>query len=132
MNGTLHANPIAAAAGLATIKQLEEKNFYSNLHSLSDDLLKMLQSVLDQQGVPAIATGQGSFWQILFMDSEPTNAMDVVRSNQNAMRNLDTELLRRGIYVLPGMRRFVSAVNTKEDFEKTVLALNEACRLISI
>jgi glutamate-1-semialdehyde 2,1-aminomutase len=127
VNGTLHANPIAAAAGLATIKQLEEPDFYPTLHSRSTDLLKMLQSVLDQHDVPAIAAGQGSFWQLLFMESEPANAMDVINSDRAAMRALDIELLRRGIYVLPAGRRFVSAVNTGQDFEQTAVALDEAC-----
>ncbi len=115
---------------MTTIKLLEEIDFYPTLHSRSDDLLTMLQSVLDQHDVPAIAAGRGSFWQLLFMDSEPANAMDVVGSDRAAMRALDTELLRRGSYVLPGGRCFVSAVNTGEDFELTAAALDETCTVI--
>ncbi len=47
------------------------------------------------------------------------------------MRELDLELLRRGIYVLPGVRRFVCAVNTDEDFDETVRALDAACHAIN-
>ena len=44
-----------------------------------------------------------------------------------ATRRLDMEILRRGIYVLPGVRRFVAAVNTDEDFAETAEALDQAC-----
>jgi glutamate-1-semialdehyde aminotransferase len=57
--------------------------------------------------------------------------MDIVNSDRDAMRRLDIELLRRGIYVLPGVRRFVCAANTEDDFEQTVAALDEACRLVA-
>lgn len=128
INGTLHANPLAAAAGLATLAELEKPHFFSTLHAHSDNLLKRLQAVLKQNGVPARVVGQGSFWQILFMESEPVHAMDIVYSDEKSMRALDTELLKRGIYIQAGGRRFVSAVHSEEDFEKTALALNEACQ----
>ena len=77
--------------------------------SLSPDhLLKRLQAVLDDNGVPAIAAGSQSFWQILFLAEPPRSQVDIMNSDTAAMRRLDTELLRRGIYVLPGVRRFVS------------------------
>jgi glutamate-1-semialdehyde 2,1-aminomutase len=130
-SGTLHGNPVATAAGLATIGELEKPGFYESLHARSDDLLKRLQAVLDRHGLPAIAAGAGSLWQLLFLKSEPANQRDMVNSDQDAMRRLDLELLRRGIYVLPGVRRFVCAANTEEDFEQTVAALDEACRLVA-
>ena len=46
------------------------------------------------------------------------------------MRALDLELLKQGIYVLPGVRRFVAAVNTDEDLELTIKALDTACRSV--
>lgn len=130
-SGTMHGNPVAAAAGLATIRELERPGFYASLHARSDDLLNRLQSVLDRYGLPAMAAGAASFWQFLFLESEPINHLDIVNSDRDAMRRLDLELLRRGIYVLPGVRRFVHAANTEDDFEQTTVALEEACRLMA-
>ncbi|MFT5115110.1 MAG: glutamate-1-semialdehyde 2,1-aminomutase [Parasphingorhabdus sp.] len=130
INGTLHGNPVGAAAGLATLDVLAEKGFYENLFGISDQLLARLQTVLDKHGIPAIAAGSHSFWQILFMKHKPTSQIDIMNSDAVAMRQLDTELLRRGIYVLPGVRRFVSAVNTQEDEDLTAQALDEACAAI--
>ena len=44
------------------------------------------------------------------------------------MRRLDTELMKRGQYVLPGVRRFVSAVHDQTDLEDTIAGLDAACR----
>ena len=131
VNGTLHGNPIAAAAGLATIQVLEEPGFYDRLHEKSQHLTTALQEVLDRHALPAIAAGKRSLWQILFMTGEPRNQTDIMASDVTRMRALDLELLRRGIYVLPGVRRFVCSVNTDEDFDETVGALDAACRAIS-
>jgi glutamate-1-semialdehyde 2,1-aminomutase len=131
VNGTLHGNPVAAAAGLATIEVLEEPGFYDKLHEKSQQLTNALQEVLDRHGLPAIAAGKRSFWQILFMAEEPRNQTDIMASDVARMRALDLELLRRGIYVLPGVRRFVCAVNTDEDFDETVGALDAACQAIN-
>ena len=54
--------------------------------------------------------------------------MDIVNSDQAAMRKLDTELLRQGIYVLPGVRRFLAGVNTRENIAKAAEALDRACK----
>ena len=131
INGTLHGNPIAAAAGLATIGVLEEPGFYDRLNEKADALTDALQDVLDENGVPAIAAGQNSFWQILYMAEPPENHGDILDSDQAAMREVDLGLLKRGCYILPGVRRFVSAVNTDEDFDMTVAALDEVCKSIN-
>ena len=128
INGTLHGNPVAAAAGLATLNLLEKPGFYEDLHAKADVLTGTLQEVLHREGVPALVAGSRSLWQILFMDRPPERYADILASDQSAMRALDLELLKRGVYVLPGVRRFVSAVNTDADLAQTVEALEQACR----
>ena len=130
INGTLHGNPVAAAAGLATLRVLREPGFYADLHAKAESLTSALQEVLDRHGIPVIAAGRASFWQFLFMTEPPVNQVDIMRSDLDRMKTLDVELLRRGIYVLPGVRRFVSAVNTDDDLALTVEALDDACRAI--
>ena len=114
--------------GLATIEELEKPGFYERLATLSAELKSTLQEVLQRHAIPAIVSSRYSFWQILFLDEEPRNPMDIVNSDQAAMRKLDTELLRQGIYVLPGVRRFLAGVNTREDVAKAAEALDQACK----
>jgi glutamate-1-semialdehyde 2,1-aminomutase len=129
-NGTLHGNPMASAAGIAMLDVLAAPGFYADLHAKADRLTRELQSVIDRHGIPALVAGQASFWQFLFMGRPPTTQADIMRSDLAAMRKLDTELLKRGVYVLPGIRRFVSAVNTDEDFARTAEILDDICRAL--
>ena len=106
---------------------MERPGFYEDLHAKAERLTRALQEVLDRHGLPAIAAGRNSFWQLLFMTGEPRNQVDIMNSDTARMVRLDLELLKRGVYVLPGVRRFVSAVNTDQDQADTVAALDEAC-----
>ena len=128
VNGTLHGNPIAAVAGLATLSELSKPTFYKDLHALADDVCKACQEVLDNNRVPGLALGQGSFWQILFMDKPPVSHADVMNSDMASSRALDLAQMHEGLYVLPNVRRFVSAVHTGQDIEDTVRALDAACK----
>ncbi|MBT5351295.1 MAG: aminotransferase class III-fold pyridoxal phosphate-dependent enzyme [Rhodospirillales bacterium] len=130
MNGTLHGNPIAAAATMASLDIISEPGFFETLHDNSTRFLAGMQEVLNRHGVPALAAGDKSFWQFLFMGKLPTTQVDMMNSDLAAMRKLDTEMLRRGIYVLPGVRRFVSAVHTEEDFARTIETLDEVCKAL--
>jgi len=128
INGTLHGNPVAAAAGRATLAELRKPGFYQRLHQKADDLCRECQAVLERHGVPAITTGAGSLWQTLFLDRPPVNQADMLRADMNRTRNLDLECLREGLYILPGVRRFISAVHDDRDLEDTLRILDGACR----
>ena len=127
-NGTLHGNPVAAAATMAMLDELGKPGVYDRMNGFADDLCRETQKILDQHAIPAIAEHTGSLWQILFMDKTPRNQADVLASDQAAMRRLDTLLMKQGQYVLPGVRRFVSTVHTGLDLEETLRGLDTACR----
>jgi glutamate-1-semialdehyde 2,1-aminomutase len=127
INGTLHGNPIGCAAGLATLAVLRGENFYSDLHARAATIQRMCQDVLDRHGLPAKALGKGSLWQIVFTDKEPENFADFIRADMASTRQLDLHQMHEGLYVLPAVRRFVSAVHSDDDFNNTVTALDAAC-----
>ena len=131
INGTLHGNPIAAVAGMATLKVLSEPDFYERYHALCDRFRAALQGVLDEAGLPARVTGRYSFWQFLFADQDPANQLDVLASDQNRSKDLDLAFLRNGVYVLPNVRRFFSAAHDDKDLEDTLTALREACKAVT-
>ncbi len=127
-NGTLHGNPVAAAATMAMLDELGKPGVYERLNGFADDLCRETQKILDQYQIPAIAQNTGSLWQILFTDKTPRNQADVLAGDQTAMRRLDTLLMQQGQYVLPGVRRFVSTVHTAQDLEDSLRGLDAACR----
>lgn len=127
-NGTLHGNPVASAATLAMLDVLTKSGTYKSMNQYAEDLCKACQQVLDKYDIPAIAQNTGSLWQILFMEKTPENYSDMLASDQAAMRRLDSELMKQGQYILPGVRRFVSTVHDDQDLEDTVKGLDAACR----
>ena len=127
-NGTLHGNPVAAAATMAMLDELSKPGIYKAMNGFADDLCRESQKVLNHNNIPAIAQNTGSLWQILFMDKMPRNHADVMASDQLSMRKLDSLLMKQGQYVLPGVRRFVSTVHSSHDLEDTLRGLDLACR----
>ena len=130
-NGTLHGNPVASVATLAMLDELSMPGTYERMNQYADDLCRECQAVLDKYKISAIVENTGSLWQILFMRNSPTCQGDMLASDQAAMRRLDVELMKQGQYVLPGVRRFVSAVHDQTDLEDTVRGLDAACRAFS-
>lgn len=126
-NGTLHGNPVAAAATLALLDELNQEGVYDRLNAATEDFCRAAQSVLTKRGINAIAVCVDSLWQFLFMEKAPRNQADMLAGDSQAMRRLDNEMLKRGQYMLPGVRRFVSVAHQSADFEETLRALDSAC-----
>ena len=128
VKGTLHGNPVASATGMVTLDALSEPGFYDRLHAESEAFAAESQAILDRHRLPAIVTGKASLWQFLFAEGDPVSHADMMASDRAAGRALDLELLKNGIYVLPNVRRFVSAAHGPGEFEETLKALDTACR----
>jgi len=98
------------------------------MERLREQASAFINSHVGVDNVISIAEHTGSLWQILFMDKTPRNQADILASDQVSMRKLDTLLMKRGQYVLPGVRRFVSTAHTGQDLEETLRGLDAACR----
>lgn len=127
-SGTLHGNPLGAAAGLATLDELRSPGFYNRLHERTAQFAAQITSVLDKHGRAAIVESVGSLWQILHIAESPRAYTDLLSSDRAANAAFDTELMFQGINVIPGLRRFVSSAHTDQDFEQTIAAVERACR----
>jgi len=131
-NGTLHGNPVAAAATLATLDELAKPGTYDRLNATADDFCAEAQTILDRHNVPAIAANVGSLWQFLFMARPPRSQADMIAGDASAMRRLDTEMMKRGQYMLPGVRRFMSCVHREAEISETLAALDATCKSIAL
>ena len=127
-SGTLHGNPLAAAAGLATLERLRAPGFYDELHAATHRLAEGIGEVLERHGRPALVDTAGSLWHIMHIAEPPRSYTDVLASDRAANIAFDTALMREGINVLPGLRRFVSSAHTDDDFAATIDAVDRACK----
>ena len=62
------------------------------------------------------------------MTKPPETYADMMAGDGAAMRRLDAECMKRGIYALPGVRRFFSTAHGAAELEDTLKALDAACR----
>ena len=131
VNGTLHGNPVAAAATLAMLDELAKPGSYERLNAYADRACAACQTVLDRHGLPAIAEHTGSLWQILFMTKRPETQADMMAGDAAAMRRLDAECMKRGLYALPGVRRFFSTAHGEDELADTLRILDAACRAVA-
>ena len=131
VNGTLHGNPVAAAATLAMLDELAKPGSYERLNAYADRACAACQTVLDRHGLPAIAENTGSLWQILFMTKRPETQADMMAGDTAAMRRLDAECMKRGLYALPGVRRFFSTAHGEDELADTLRVLDAACRAVA-
>lgn len=128
-NGTLNGNPLGAAAALATLGELEKPGVYKTLFSIGDLLRAGVKDVLCKNEIPAICFGDGPMWHILFTNKVPQNHRDVMAADGKALMQFDYELIRQGLFVLPGTRRFVSLVHGTRELDETFAAVDRACQV---
>ena len=127
-NGTLQGHCLGAAAGLAAIDTLSQAGVYERVNRLADDLRRAVQQVVDRHGMKVLVFGYGPMWHMLFTDREPTCYADIRAADGASLLRLERELIRQGLFVLPGNRRFVSIAHTEADLEDSLPAIDMACR----
>jgi len=123
--GTLSGNPVAMAAGLATLELLSAPNFYESLAARTQLLLNGLQEAAKAAGIPFLTASIGSMFGLYFTDrSNITSEADVKRCNVELFKLFFHGMLEEGIYLAPSAFEvgFVSAAHTEQDIMKTIAA----------
>ena len=127
-NGTLQGHPLGCAAGLATMDILEEPGVYDRVFAMADKLRAGLQEVFDRHDMGLLVFGEGPMWHMLFTERVPQNWRDVVATDAGRLGQLEAEMMRQGVFVLPNNRRFISIRHDDSDLAETFEAADRACR----
>lgn len=129
--GTLSGNPLAMAAGLATLRILREENPYPELERKSAYLEKSFAENITSSGAKAMLTRVGSMLCLFFTDQEVTDYESAVTSDTTAFAKYFRAMLDRGIYLAPSQfeAMFVATAHSDEDLERTVEANRKAIEL---
>jgi glutamate-1-semialdehyde 2,1-aminomutase len=126
-NGTLQGHPLGCAAALATLSVLREPDVYERLFAFSDRFRRELQAVLNRHDMGMRVIGEGPMWHIVSGTKVPRNWADILDGDLPRVAAFDTELLRQGIFVTPGTRRFISICHDDDDLALTLEAADRAC-----
>jgi glutamate-1-semialdehyde 2,1-aminomutase len=125
-SGTLNANPIVTAAGLATLRELQETNPYERVNAAADKLRAGLREVISQLDRPAHVLGDGPVLGIAFADGDPTDPAILIRNDQEVLSDLETALFRRGIMNNIKSKLYMSVAHDNADIERTIDAVRDA------
>jgi glutamate-1-semialdehyde 2,1-aminomutase len=131
LSGTLTANPIACAAGLATLNVLRGPGVFERLHQLGGRLAGGLRRAAADAGVPIQVLGDGPVLQVFFTDARPLRShRDLLRADKTKAVAFGHELIRRGIYCTPGGKLYLSLAHSDQDIDRTVEAATTALRAL--
>jgi glutamate-1-semialdehyde 2,1-aminomutase len=123
--GTLSGNPIAMAAGLATMDIISRPGFYEPLFEHTRQLCEGLQRGADAAGVPFTTNHAGSMFGGFFTERDTvTNYAEVMACDTDAFARFFHTMLDLGVYMAPASFEagFMSAAHTDADIEQTVEA----------
>jgi glutamate-1-semialdehyde 2,1-aminomutase len=130
ISGTLSGNPVAAAAGLATLDVLLEPGTYDRLRSIGTSIREGLVEVGKRVGLPLQVPGEAAVFQPLISEHEATDARSLAKGDAQATYRFGVELVREGILMNPGSKMYLSTMHDEADVARTLEAAERALRRV--
>ncbi|BDZ74413.1 MULTISPECIES: glutamate-1-semialdehyde 2,1-aminomutase [Methylophaga] len=127
--GTLSGNPIAMAAGLTTLKLIQQSGFHAALTSTTETLVSGLQELADKAGIPMTTNQVGGMFGLFFTEDSEVNFYEqVVACDQERFKHFFHLMLDNGVYLAPSAFEagFVSAAHGQQEIEHTLSAAKTA------
>jgi glutamate-1-semialdehyde 2,1-aminomutase len=129
--GTLSGNPVAAAAGLATMEILRRPGAYEQIHATGRELMQALAGLLQRAGIPAQITGEPPLFDVVFTDQPIRDYRSTLSGDAELMRHFNALLRERGI--LKGESKYyISLAHTPEDVRFTIQAWESAIKALKV
>ncbi len=126
--GTLSGNPIAMAAGIATLKQLQKPDVYEALNDRAKRLITGLGNAAQKAGVAARVGHVGSMLGMFFTDQNVANFEDAKTCDLEFFASFYQEMRQQGIYIAPSQFEvlFLSTAHDDEHIDATISAAEKA------
>jgi glutamate-1-semialdehyde 2,1-aminomutase len=126
--GTLSGNPIAVAAGLATLKLVDTPDFQPRIEATTRSLVEGLAAEAKRAGVAFSAQAIGSMFGLYFRAAPPASFAEVMQCDAQRFNRFFQAMLAQGVYLAPSAYEagFVSAAHTPADVEATLAAARAA------
>jgi glutamate-1-semialdehyde 2,1-aminomutase len=131
--GTLSGNPLAVAAGLATLRALADPAVYARLEALGARMARGLEDAAARAGVPVTVNRVGSMLTAFFTDAPVTDYASARRSDTKRYARYFHAMLERGVFLAPSQfeAAFVSLAHTEADLDAAAAAAAAALRIAS-
>ncbi|MGE5027810.1 MAG: glutamate-1-semialdehyde 2,1-aminomutase [Betaproteobacteria bacterium] len=125
--GTLSGNPVAVAAGLATLRLVQAPGFYEELAAATRKLTEGLTAAAKEKGIVFSAQSVGGMFGLYFRSAPPTSYAEVMECDKAAFNRFFHAMLEKGVYLAPSAFEagFVSTAHSAADIERTIQAARE-------
>jgi glutamate-1-semialdehyde 2,1-aminomutase len=126
--GTLSGNPVATAAGLATLKILQNGSLYDELEKQSEKFFSALRDLLSGKEVSLVSVG--SMFTLFFRAKPPKNFKEAKECDTKAYARFFWDMLEQGIYLAPSQfeTNFISMAHSEQDLEQTLEAFRKSLK----
>jgi glutamate-1-semialdehyde 2,1-aminomutase len=123
--GTLSGNPLAMAAGLAMLNNIQQPGLYEQLSSRVETLCQGFQAAADKHGIPFTTNNAGSMFGFFFTEAKQVSSFaQVCECDQEAFKTFFHGMLEQGVYLAPSAFEagFMSAAHSEQDVLDTIAA----------
>jgi glutamate-1-semialdehyde 2,1-aminomutase len=126
--GTLSGNPVAVAAGLATLKLVDTPDFQPRIEATTRSLVEGLAAEAKRAGITFSSQSIGSMFGLYFRAAPPASFAEVMQCDAKRFNRFFQDMLAQGVYLAPSAYEagFVSAAHTPADVEATLAAARAA------
>jgi glutamate-1-semialdehyde 2,1-aminomutase len=120
--GTLSGNPLAMAAGIATLKLLKQEGFYSRLNDKAARFAERLQEISERTKIPVRLNRVGSLMTGFFTTEKVVDFVSAMTADTNRYGQHYRQMLSQGIYLAPSQFEvaFISSAQTEKQLEKAL------------
>jgi glutamate-1-semialdehyde 2,1-aminomutase len=133
--GTLSGNPLAMAAGIATVSYLQEHagEIYPRLEAVTKSVADGVAAEAASAGIAITLNRVGSMWTWFFTPGPVTNYADAAKSDTAAFGRFHRAMLARGVWLPPSQfeAAFVSAAHGEKEVSATIAAAREAFQIVA-
>lgn len=126
--GTLSGNPVAVAAGMATLEIIQQPGFYESLTTQTKKLTDGMSAAAKEAGIDFCANAVGGMFGLYFTSQVPTNYAEMMHCDKNRFNTFFHLMLDRGVYLAPSAFEagFVSAQHDDVVINETLRCAREA------
>ena len=122
--GTLSGNPLAMAAGLATLEELKTGSAHEQLETIGTRLETGLNAAAERAGIPVITQRAGSMSCLFFAEEPVHNLAEAMNTDRERFKKYFHGMLAEGVYLAPSAfeAAVLSAAHTEADIDSTIAA----------
>jgi glutamate-1-semialdehyde 2,1-aminomutase len=126
--GTLSGNPLAMAAGIAQLREMEKQDGYTRLEQLGARLEAGIRGLLAAKGLDYRFNRVGSMFCLFFTGEEIVNLDSVMTADTAAFRKFFTSMLEQRVYMAPSPYEtgFISMAHGYDEIDETLNAMDQA------